>query len=105
MKDLDVLNTPENRKVIGTAIYEIMELRERLYELDPSLKPKHLELYEKDEPTYQDLVGLVSKCFQYEWCGDLANAAVCFEELLGKSDLEYFQHIAQAGLYRTQKGA
>jgi hypothetical protein len=105
MKDLDDLGTSENRKIIGTAINNLMEIQEKVYELAPLLRPKHRELYDKDEATYEQLVELATKSFQYEGSGDFIDAATCFKELLEKSDIDYFQQIAQAGLYRTTSSA
>jgi hypothetical protein len=91
----------KNLLSIGNCLVEISNIRDRIYKIDPELKPKHMELYHSDELTYNMLDNLVAQALSAEEKEDLARAKEKFTELLSCSDLVHFQTIAQAGLYRV----
>ena len=62
-----------------------------------------MKLYEDNEAEYGVLANLIYLAEDCEKNGNRKDASDFYSELLEKSNLEFFQHLAQARLYRLSR--
>ena len=84
LKDIPELNVQWNEVTIGTTIFELSQLRELLYQVEPNLRPSHMKLYEDNEAEYGVLANLIYLAEDCEKNGNRKDASDFYSELLEK---------------------
>ncbi len=97
----------DNSLKIPSTLYDLMQLRDRLYALDGVELPADRQLLQSDETGYSELVEVANKASNFENKGKYLQAIEEFEKLLKvvpeDYSLESFKTYAEAGLYRCSK--
>lgn len=100
IKHADTKTPEENLIDIGRAIAQVWQVRERMYGINPELKPDFLRAIESDKTGYDELSKLLEQAHEAEKADALASAVDLFKLILEKSRFGHFDRCAQAGLYR-----
>ena len=95
------LETRVNLMDIGHAINRMWDIRDRIYELDPKLKPDFVAENRADKVRFNELQEVYVKATKSEHNGSYTEARSCYEELLDKSKYGHYTRLAEAGLYRV----
>ena len=95
------LETKKNLFDVGSAIHSVWEIRNRIYELEPSLTSNVVSDFKNDELKFNQLEELEITAEKFEQNGQTDEARNIYQKLLEESSLSHFTLLAEAGLYRN----
>ena len=98
------LETEELLTAVSKSITQLWKAREILYEKKPDLKQNFKKEFDADPKKYEELSKISQAAQKLEQEGKLKEAVKKYEELLKRSNFRHFTLVAQAGLYRCEKG-
>jgi hypothetical protein len=100
-KNTELEKKNQIRMNIGRITAEIWEIRNYLYDCDPTLKTDLVKECEQNQERSDKLTVIQNRAYELEQKGDIESAFSLYSELLKRSKFGYFRRIAEAGLYRT----
>ena len=86
---------------IGRALCQIAAIRDKIYEIDPTIKRDLVIEYNEDSDRFNRLNELSNKGGELEDIEDFEAAKLVYQQLLNDSKIGFFKLIAEAGLYRA----
>jgi len=103
VRELHSADTKERLKLLGTATFQLWQIRDAIYRLNPELKRDFVREYEQDKERYEELMKSVNAAVQAERGSHPETAMKLYEQLMRTSRFGFFRMVAEAGLYRISK--
>jgi hypothetical protein len=104
VRGIDQIDNKAFLMKIGKVVTSVWSIREDLYKIKPSLKRDFVVEREQDKVRYETLDKLFKDALSKEESGNFELARLLYQKLYEVSSFGYFRLLAEAGLYRNNKG-